>query len=113
MKKLTIALLAVLVFISQNILADEGEIKHSYTNFCELVTEAMALKTNAQIRHEYIVNNFDKRVGNKDIRDAYDIVFQVVPEKRYIVFKQAIEVDVGSEWRCMELKLYFEQYVSK
>lgn len=111
MNKIIIPLFVFIIFIGQNVLANNQGDNKAYSNFCELVTEAMIYRPDAKSRHEYIVNHFDERVGIKDIRDAYDVVFQVAPDKRYGVFKESIEERIGCVWKCGSLKEYFDQYV--
>lgn len=113
MKKYTISLFALLVFFSQDIIANEEDSQQAYINFCDLVTEAMTTATNAQARYEYIVNKFEGRVGNKHIKEAFDVVYQLDPETRYSVFKQAVEEETGGQWSCTGLRQYFEKFNSK
>lgn len=111
MKKNILSLFVFFILMSQNTLANNVGDNRVYSTFCKLVTEAMTLRSDAKRRHEYIVKHFDEKVGSKDIKDAYDVVFQVAPDKRYSVFKESIEEDIGGEWECSGLKEYFEQYV--
>ena len=97
---------------SQTVFADTGA-DINYSKFCELVTESMGKYSDADKRHEYIVNNLENRVSNKNIRDGLNAIFQVDPKERYQVFKQGVEVETGKKWECVELKKYFDQYVSK
>lgn len=110
MKKYALSLLALLLCFSQDIIANEGSNRQAYLNFCDLVTEAMTAATNPQDRYEYIVNHFEERVGDEDIKDAFDVVYQLNPENRYDVFKQAVEKEIGSQWSCVGLKQYLEQF---
>lgn len=111
MKKIILTIFLFITFIGQNVLANSHGDNRVYSDFCELVTEAMAHTSDAKSRHEYIVSNFDEKVGNKDIKEAYDVVFQVAPDKRYSVFKRSIEENIGREWGCYSLKNYFDQYL--
>ena len=111
MKKNILLIVVFFILINQVSLADNFVENKAYTVFCELVTEAVNLSTEAKIRHEYIIKNFDEKVGSKEIKEAYDVVFQVAPDKRYSVFKESIEEITGGVWECNNLKVYFDQYV--
>lgn len=111
MKKNILAVFVFFILMSHDSLAYNIADNNVYSIFCELVTEAMTLKSNTKSQHEYIVKNLNEKVGSKDIKDAYDVVFQVAPDKRYNVFKESIEEVVGTSWECSGLKVYFDQYV--
>jgi len=111
MKKNILPILIFFILMSQESLANNIGDNKVYSIFCELVTEAMTLRSDTKSRHEYIVKYFDEKVGSKEIKDAYDVVFQVAPDKRYNVFKKSIEEDIGAAWECSGLKAYFDQYV--
>ena len=109
MKKCILPLFIFFILISNNSCASNQGNNQEYSNFCELVTEAMSLRQDVKSQHEYIATRIDGRVKSNDIKDAYDVVFQVSPDKRYSIFKKSIEEDIGSEWVCGSLKKYFEQ----
>lgn len=114
MKKIIFPLLFLLLIIHSHIAFARGqEDEKVYNDFCSLVSEAMALKEDVQHRHEYIIRNFDERVGNKNLKEAYNVVFQIAPEKRYEALKKSIEKNIKGGWNCDGLKKYFEQYVDK
>lgn len=113
MKRISILLFSLVVFNSYIALAGSDSNSSNYLNFCSLVSEAMSLNADAQTQHEFIKDNLDKNAGSKDIKDAYGVIYQIAPEKRYEVFKKAIEKQTGAAWDCAELKKYFEQYVKK
>lgn len=111
MKKNILPLFVFFILMSQNSLASNIGDNRVYSSFCELVSEAMAQGSDAKSRHEYIVKYFDEKVGSNDLKDAYDAVYQIAPDKRYSVFKISIEEDIEGKWECSSLKEYFDQFV--
>ena len=113
MKKFVMSFFICMILTRQNVLAHNQEHNSVYSNFCALVTEAMTHTRDAKSGHDYIVNHFDEQVGSEVIKDAYEVVFQVAPDKRYSVFKESIEEEMGSKWECASLKEYFNYYVKQ
>jgi len=111
MKKNILPIIIFFILMSQKSLANNIGDNKVYSSFCKLVTEAMTKRSDAKSRHEHIVKHFDEKVGSKEIKDAYDVIFQVKPDKRYSVFKNSIGEDIGGVWECSSLKAYFDQYV--
>ena len=84
-----------------------SEIKN-YNAMCDLIQDVMKLDLKPKARLNYINKHFDSRVGSKDVKEAYDLVFQVNVNQRYQVFKQAVESTTGQSWTCPALKDFFK-----
>jgi len=56
-----------------------------------------------QERLAYVNKHFESVVGSTNVREAFDLVFQVKPTQRYSVFKQAVENESGQSWDCPAL----------
>lgn len=82
--------------------------KKDFDAMCALIQDAMELGLEPQARLTYINNQFDSRVGSKDVKESYDLVFQVSPNQRYQVFKQAVESSLGPTWECPALNEFFK-----
>ena len=91
--------------------ADDVQRTTSFDDFCALITQSMKLDLDAQQRHEYILEHLDRVVDNKDIKDAYSVIFQIDPQRRYLVFKNVAESELGVSWSCIGLKNYFDQFL--
>lgn len=75
---------------------------------CDLFQDVMKLELKPAARLNYINENFDTRVGSKDIREAYDLIFQINSNQRYQVFKQSVERTTNQTWTCLALKKFFK-----
>jgi len=82
--------------------------KESYDAMCLLVQDSLAQNLEPTARLTYINKHFDARVGADDIKEAFDLIFQVEPNKRYLVFKHAVENSLGQPWDCTALSDFFE-----
>lgn len=82
--------------------------KKNFDAMCALVQDAMELDLEPQARVSYINKHFSSRVGSKDVKESYDLVFQVNPKQRYQVFKQAVENSLGETWECPALNDFFK-----
>jgi len=84
-----------------------SEVK-SYNAMCDLFQDVMRLNLKPQARLNYINKNFDARVGSKDVKEAYDLIFQVNSNQRYQVFKKSVESATNQSWSCFALKEFFK-----
>jgi len=80
----------------------------AFDDTCDLIQDVMKLDLKPKARFNYISKHFDSRVGSKDVKEAYDLVFQVNVDQRYQVFKQAVESTSGQTWTCPALKDFFK-----
>ena len=94
------------MFVSFNSLA--GTVNSDFDNICGLIRDVMTIAgTKPQEQLAYVNKYFEPVVGSKDVREAYDLVFQVKPTQRYSVFKQAVENESDQSWDCPALNEYF------
>ncbi len=75
---------------------------------CALFQDVMELGLEPLARLTYINKHFDSKVDSKDLKEAYKLVFQVGPDQRYLVFKQAVESELGQTWECPALNNFFK-----
>ncbi len=74
---------------------------------CGLIQDVMKLDLKPQARLNYINKHFDARVGSKDVKEIYELIFQVSSNQRYQVFKQSVESVTNQTWTCSALKDFF------
>lgn len=84
-----------------------SEIKN-YNAMCDLFQDVMKLDLKSKARLNYINKHFDSRLGSKDVKEAYELIFQVNSNQRYQVFKQSVESTSGETWACPALKDFFK-----
>ncbi|MFK5948134.1 MAG: hypothetical protein QM500_05120 [Methylococcales bacterium] len=94
-----------IVGVMSTAVADES-FTNDYDALCLLVKEAMVLKMEPNGRQTYIRNHLNSRVNSKDVKEAFELVIQVNPEKRYQVFKNAVESELNKNWDCPALEAY-------
>ena len=83
------------------------QVDSDFDTLCTIVEEAMRESDESNFRITYVQENIQSRVKSKDVKEAFDLVLQVNPEKRYQVFKQAVESQLEHEWECNALKYLF------
>ena len=79
----------------------------NYNSMCDLIQDVMKLDIKPQARLNYINKHFNSRVGAKDVKEAYDLIFQISPNQRYQVFKQSVESATNQTWTCPALNDFF------
>ena len=72
---------------------------------CDIFEEAMLETDDLNLRLNYIKENVKNRVKSKDVVESMELIWQVAPQDRYLVYKQAVENELGREWECYALKL--------
>ncbi len=82
--------------------------KKKFDAVCALFQDVIKLDLESQARLAYIDKHFDSIVDSKDIKEAYELVFQVSPDRRYQAFKHAVESDLGQTWECPALNNFFK-----
>jgi len=53
----------------------------------------------------YIANNIKTQIKSNELRDAYNIIFNVSPSERYLLFKSTAEHAIKEEWDCLATKI--------
>ncbi len=99
----------LLIFLTSLVInmSSASEIEN-YNAMCDLIQDVMKFDLKSQARVNYINKHFDARVGSKDVKEAYDLIFQVNSNQRYQVFKQSIESATNKTWSCSALKDFFK-----
>ncbi len=82
-------------FSQENTDSDAG-----FEIICQIYTEALNSNMTKEQRSNYIFNNIESRVRSKDALEAHDVVFQVDPADRYIIFKQSAKIVLKRDWHC-------------
>lgn len=101
-----IFLLIFLVSISINACSEQKN--KDFDAMCSLFQDVMKLNLKPQARLAYINKHFDSRVNSKDVKEAYELIFQVNANQRYQVFKQSVESSSGQKWTCPALDEFFK-----
>lgn len=96
-----------ILFLSFGCASQSVQEVSNFDIICNIVEEAEKKSADSKSRIKYIEENIRSRVKSKDAKDAMDAIRLVDPEKRYQVFKQAVEGELGQEWECNALKNYF------
>ena len=55
-------------------------------------------------RSAYIQENIKNRTSSKELRDTYNIIFNVSPNERYSIFKKSAEQATKKLWDCPAAK---------
>jgi len=100
---LKIKFLTLAIFLNIGCVNAIENAQNDFDVFCSIVEDAMVLDVKPDARLRYIYNHLD----SKDVEEAFEIIFQVAPDKRYQVFKQAVEDNLGSSWECSALEEFF------
>jgi len=53
---------------------------------------------------DYVNNNINERVSDKDAVTTHSIIFQVSPDERYKIFKESAEYSLKRKWECAAIK---------
>lgn len=103
-KKIYLFLFFIGFFIN---ISSASELK-DYNAMCDLFQDVMKLNLKPQARLNYINEHFDASVSSKDVKEAYDLIFQVDSNQRYQVFKKSVESATNQSWSCFALKEFFK-----
>lgn len=79
----------------------------SYKGFdevCAIYSEAKTIQANKEELSEYIFENISLRVNVKEALEAHSAIFNLSPEQRYPIFKEAAENSLKRQWDCNVMK---------
>lgn len=76
--------------------------------FCNLFDDVMRLNLKPQARLTYVKNNIKTRVDSKELIEAFEIISKTRFNKRYPVFKKAVEGARGVTWTCSALDKFLK-----
>ena len=89
------------ILFALNVSATEVE---DFETACRIFTEAKNTGFNKEKRSAYISDNIKSRTKSKELRDAYNVIFNVSPSERYLLFKNAAEHATKEKWNCPAAK---------
>ncbi len=89
------------ILFSAGIFASEVE---DFDVACQIFTEAKNTGFDKEKRSAYIEENIKTRTSSKELRDTYNIIFNVSPEERYTIFKKSAEHATKKPWDCLAAK---------
>ncbi len=89
------------ILFSTSLLASEVE---DFDVACQIFTEAKNTGFDKEKRSDYIEENIKTRTSSKKLRDTYDVIFNVSPDKRYTIFKKSAEHATKKLWDCPAAK---------
>lgn len=99
----------ILVFAMPPSIADKFE-NNSYDNFCGLIGTSLIESPDVDTQHQFILSNFDLRVGDGSLKEAYLFSFQLDSKVRYEEFVKSISSVAGRDWQCESMNTYFKQF---
>ena len=98
----------LLVVITSLFSCSYVETKNSeYDKMCDYVQDVLSMEVGEQQKFDYIEKYFSTRLKSKDVKEAYDLIYQISPQQRYSVFKGAVENSSGEQWECIALEQLF------
>jgi len=98
----------LLVITSSSFSCAYKESKNSeYDQMCDYVQDVLSMDMGQQQKFDYIEKYFSTRVKSKDVKEAYDLIYQISPDQRYKVFKGAVESSSNEQWDCVALEQLF------
>lgn len=98
-------LMLVVLFFNIGCIGAQESVQTDYDVFCSIVEDAMAPAVEPRDRLFYIQDHSK----SKDVKEAFNLIFQIPSDERYQVFKQSVEDDSGQSWECSVLNEFFIQ----
>ena len=87
---------------------DQNDKKNGFVTICDIYTEAINSSMNKEQLSDYIFSNIKNRISDKDALEAHDVIFQLEPAKRYLIFKESAEYSLKKSWNCESVKKLME-----
>lgn len=109
MLKLRFILLVFVALVSGGCLAPQHQPVTRFDTLCDIAEEALVQSNEIDLRVEYIYDNIQSRIKSDDVLESMEMIWQVDPKKRYLVYKGAVENDLGRSWECHALSRLFEE----
>lgn len=89
------------ILFSTSLYASEVE---DFEVACQIFTEAKNTGFDKEKRSAYIEKNINARTSSKELKDTYNIIFNVSPNERYTLFKKSAEHATKKSWNCPAAK---------
>ena len=86
----------------------EKSVNSDYDEMCVFVADVMTMDISEQKKFDHIGKYLTERLKSNDMKEAYDLVYQISPDQRYQVFKGAVEESSGEAWNCKALEELFK-----
>ena len=75
-----------------------------FDEICTIYTEAINSSMAQEQLSDYIFDNVERRITDKDALQSHEAVFNLSPEERYSIFKQSAELSLKRKWDCDAVK---------
>lgn len=79
-----------------------------FKDACGVFEEALSLNDEPEVMAKYVRDNLPYRVKSDEVIEAYEALFLVDPHKRYKLFKEIAESNMGESWDCPAFKVFVE-----